>query len=174
MPRRPLRWAARPASLALAVLLAMPAAAQQLRAEVEFTQSGALLQDGVTLTPRDFFLLAGRTDLVERSDRNLLARRWLFVSAAAVLLAVVVVGSVILALTPKIEKPYCLSSFARFSECSDYESLYARGGVATMIVGVPLAGLLAALGWWQSPDVLSRRDLAPVVDAYNAGLQGPR
>jgi len=138
------------------------------RVDVELSDSGELRQGALALTPRDFFQLAGRADLVERSDRKLLERRWLLGSAGAVLLASVVVGSIILALTPNIEKPYCLSTRARFSECSDYILLYERGGVSTLIGGAAVATFLGTLGWWANPDLFAWRELAPLVDGYNA------
>jgi hypothetical protein len=119
------------------------------------------------LVPHDFFGLVGRTDLVQRSETNLVRRRWFIGSAIAVAVVGIALGSVILALTPDGNKPYCVSSVARTIECDEYIGLYNRGGIAAISTGVILGGVLAALGLWSNPDVLSSRELMPMVDAYN-------
>ena len=160
--------------VSLALLLA-PAARAQAVVDVELTDEGELRQHGVLLTQREFFELAGRRDLVERSDRNVTARWWLFGSAIAVGVAAAVVGSIILALTPNLDKPYCQSSLVRLEECQGYYLLYQRGGLITLAGGGGLALLLAGVGLFTRPDVLSTFDLAPLVDRYNRehAIPGP-
>jgi len=136
---------------------------------VELTDDGQLHQGATLLTPRDFFVLAGRADLVAKSDLNLLRRRWLVASAAVLLVAAVATGIVILTHVPDVQKPYCLSSGARYNECGDYKNLYERGGIAIIGGGIFLSGLLATLGLWSRPGVLSTSDLEPLVARYNEG-----
>jgi hypothetical protein len=134
---------------------------------VELTDDGQLTQGTTVLTPRDFFVLAGRDDLVAKSDLNLLRRRWLVATAAVVLVAAIVAGVFILTHVPDVQKPYCLSSVARYNECADYKNLYERGGIVLIGGGIFLSGLLATLGLWSRPGVLSTRDLEPLVTRYN-------
>jgi hypothetical protein len=49
--------------------------------------------------------------------------------------------------------------------------LYDKGGFATIGGGLLVGGLLAALGWWSRPEVLSKSDLAAFVDTYNAATE---
>lgn len=155
-----------PTALAV-VLLAAPAARAQAVVDVELTEEGELRRSGLALSQRDFFELAGRRDLLEKSDRNLQARRWLLGSAAAVLVASLVVGAIVLAMVPDLDKPYCQSSVPRLDECQSYYVLYQRAGISTFAGGAAVAALLATIGFWLRPEFLAVRDLAPMVDAYN-------
>jgi hypothetical protein len=119
------------------------------------------------LTPRDFFGLVGRTDLVQRSESNLVRRRWLVGSAIAVAVVGVALGVVLLALTPNGNAPYCVSTVERSQQCDEQIGLYNRGGIISISSGLVLGGVLAALGILSNPDVLSPKELTPMVDAYN-------
>jgi hypothetical protein len=130
---------------------------------------GRLLQAGRVLTRPEFFLLADRGDLVARSEHNVAVRRWLWISAGAALVAGLVVGAIMFALVPNPDHPYCRSSFEGYDQCTHYINLYGRAGAGTMASGAVLAGLLAAIGLWHRPDVLSNRDLKDVVSLYNRG-----
>jgi hypothetical protein len=143
-------------------------APRQAAPHVELTEDGDLRAGAVTLTPREYFVRAGHDALVARSDHNLLVRKWLIASGVVVFVATLVLGSVVLAITPNGEKPYCTSSVPRYNECLDYINLYNHGGAAIIGGGAVLAGLLAAIGWFHRPEVLSRADLAALVKADEA------
>jgi hypothetical protein len=134
---------------------------------VELTEAGQLVSGGRALSPREFYALAGRGDLVERGDRNLTARRWLFGSSAVVLVAAVTLGIVFLSLVPDINQPYCLSGLARYEQCVAARDLYDRSGVLTLAGGAAAAAVLAGLGLTTRPDVLSRWELDELVTRYN-------
>jgi hypothetical protein len=119
------------------------------------------------LTPRDFFGLVGRTDLVQRSESNLTRRRWFVGSAIAVAVAGIALGVVLLALTPDPNAPYCVSSVQRSQQCDEQIGLYNRGGIISISSGVVLGGVLAVLGLLNNPDVRSPKELVLMVDAYN-------
>jgi hypothetical protein len=156
-------------TLLIPILLSLGARAQDAGTSppIELGRDWELTRGGATLTPRAFFVLAGRDDLVEKSDRNLLRRRWLIGTSLVVLVASAVVGAVIIAMTPDIKKPYCLARVEWYNECVYYEDLYNHGGTATIIGGAFLAGMLATLGWLSRPEVLPMREFAPLVDRYN-------
>jgi len=134
---------------------------------VELTEEGQLVSGGRALSPREFYALAGRGDLVERGERNLTARRWLFGSSAVVLVAAVTLGIVFLSLVPDINQPYCLSGLARYEQCVAARDLYDRSGVLTLAGGAAAAAVLAGLGLATRPDVLTRWELDQLVTRYN-------
>jgi hypothetical protein len=140
------------------------------RMPVELTDEGQLVRgDDRPMSSREFFALAGRGDLVERSDRNVVARRWLFGSAAVVLVAAVTLGVVFLSLVPDVNQPYCVSLLSRYNQCLEARDLYDRSGVVTLSGGAAIAAVLAGLGLWTRPEVLSRWELQRLVTAYNEG-----
>lgn len=160
-------------ALVALLLLALPVAAQPADAPVatvEF-EDGQLRQGSLVLTPREFFVRVGRADLVARSDQNLTRRRWLMGSGIAFAVVAAVVGAVILALTPNSEAPYCLSSVARYNECTDHIAAYNHGGLAVIGGGIAVGAALATIGLRQRPEVLSNIALEELVEDYNRQQQ---
>ena len=121
------------------------------------------------LTPREFFQLLGRTDLLERSEAALQRRRALFISAAGVLVVGVAVGAYFLATTPDLSTGPCNISKTDTADyynnvCVPDHRMHQVAGSGFIVGGVVAAGVLAGIGLAMNPDVLNHWEMGKLID----------
>lgn len=123
------------------------------------------------ISHRELFELAGRTDLVARSDQLASRRLWLAVGAGATAVAGGVTGAVLLLTSPKLASPACEASVQVYNEiCVPRVALHQTGATIAFAGGFAIAALLATLSYWSNPDVTNRDETSAIASSYNAKL----
>lgn len=174
-----------PALLLAAVLLgaaptpggapATDPAAPRLLGPVELTDENEILVDSPprTISAVELYGLLGRQDLVDRVHANARARLGLFIAAGAVAAAGVVAGIVFFATAPVMGgASRCNSGDLAYynSYCQPQWVLHTQGGAFSLVGGLGLGGVMAAVGLLLRPEVLDRVQLDRLIRDANASL----
>lgn len=158
----------------LVALVALPALAQAPAPALSVADDGAIHLGERTIDQRELYEITGRTDLTERAMKNEGRRTAFVITAVASGLALVGTGVGLLATTPNLASPYCESSVDRYNhECLPQVELHRTLGTALLVSGLVAGTLFATLAYWAKPDLLTRREVEDLVDAYNKKTAPP-
>ena len=122
------------------------------------------------LSRLELFNLAGRLDLVKKSEENGSKRLWYAVAAVSVG-ALTLGGTAALYFSaPELASQACSSNGDVYNQClADVRTHHALA-LSTLAVGAVGTVVLATLAAWADPNVLTRDETVELVSKYNAEL----
>jgi len=124
-----------------------------------------------SLTPTELFTLLERPDLIAKSEAASRQRNIFFVSAGAIAVVGAVTAAVAWASLPDLNQSFCVSNASNFNDIcvKEYREKILIGTVG-LIGGLAGGALLATLGYWSKPTVLSPDETLNLTSQHNAAL----
>jgi len=157
----------RTTALLIAVLLGATGAQAEDRVSVD--EDGTIRLGEKVLSQRELYDVTGRDDLAAKADANLSRRFKLIIAGVLSGTALLTTGVVVMATSPDMTTPYCQSSLRRYNdECVPQYRLHQALGGTLVVVGAVAGSLLLTFAAWNTPDLLSRRQVEDLVDSHNA------